>query len=398
MDKLLALDRQAGPESGPAPPDLESLLPVRRLRITAAALGLIVIYTVARIGPGLSEPRMIATWVAAIVFAATFVLTTFRPLSVAVLLCGISGAVMQIAVPAGTGFIIAIVAVTQATRLRGEAGKVIAGLSGGAYLAALAVTTHHVQTSTLLAPGSGLAFAYIAAASFQRLRQEKRHLFEEKQKTEALLQEVLAGRDAQIRAAALDERSRLAREIHDILAHTLSALSVQLEGARLLIEQRPDDPATVAAVDRASHLARAGLDETRRAVGALRGDTLPGPEALPQLAAEFEQDSGIPCRLSIEGQPVVLMPEARLALYRTAQEALTNIRKHSDASSVDISLRYTRGGADLTIENAGTTRPSSILGSGYGLLGLRERAELARGTLAAGAIDGGYQVHLWLPA
>ncbi len=170
-------------------------------------------------------------------------------------------------------------------------------------------------------------FAYVAAESFHRLRQEKH-------RTEALLQEVLAGRDARIQAAALDERARLAREIHDILAHTLSALALQLEGGRLLAQQRPGDPAIVDTVDRASRLAREGLDETRRAVQALRGDALSGPEALPRLAADFERDTGIPCRLSIEGAPLLLSPEACLALYRTAQEALTNTRKHARASDV----------------------------------------------------------------
>ena len=159
---------------------------------------------------------------------------------------------------------------------------------------------------------------------------------------------MLAGRDAQVHAAALDERARIAREIHDILAHTLSALAVQLEGTRLLVEQRPGDPAAVAALERASGLARDGLEETKRAVGALRGDALPGPEALPRLAADFERDTGVPCRFEVEGEPVALSPEARLALYRTAQEALTNVRKHAAASSVadQPALRRGRGRAD----------------------------------------------------
>jgi signal transduction histidine kinase len=150
-------------------------------------------------------------------------------------------------------------------------------------------------------------------------------------------------------------------------------------------------------VERASHLAREGLDETRRAVGTLRGDALPGPDALPRLAADFERDLGIPCRLTVAGDPVDLSPEARLALYRTAQEALTNVRKHADASAVDIHLRYGTDGAELTVEDQGVPRPSRVQGGGYGLSGLRERAELVKGALESGPTPTGFRVRLWLP-
>lgn len=397
MEKLFQVKTPAGPLSGPAAPDLDSVLSGRRLRGIALILGVIVIYGVASAHHSLTEPRAVIAWLAAVVFASTFVISTYRPFPIAVLLCGLSGSAMQLALPDGAGFIIAIVAVTQATKLGEIPGCIVAGVAGVGYLVAFAIAAHHVSTGVLVAPAAGLGFAYIAAAGFHRLRQERRKLWEEKQKTEALLQEVVAGRDAQIRAAALDERAYLAREIHDILAHTLSALSVQLEGARMLLEQRPDDPATMAAVERAGSLAREGLDETRRAVGTLRGDSLPGPEALPRLAADFEQDSRVPCRLTIEGRPVMLPPEARLALYRTAQESLTNIRKHAEASTIDIRLRYMDEGVELTIENEGSARPGSRSG-GHGLNGLRERAELVHGSLDAVPTAIGFKVRLWLPA
>jgi signal transduction histidine kinase len=241
---------------------------------------------------------------------------------------------------------------------------------------------------------SGLFFTYLATTYLRRLRQEK-------WRAEALLQEVLANREAQVRAAALDERARLAREMHDVLAHTLSALSVQLEGARMLVEQRSPDPEVVGAVDRASRLAREGLVEARRAVGSLRGETLPGPDLLPRLAEDFERDSGVPCRLRLEGQPADLSAEARLALYRTAQEALTNIRKHANPSCVEIVLRYTAEGTELTVEDRASAqkRPDSprLGGGGYGLNGMRERAALLNGKLEAGATPTGFRVRLWIP-
>lgn len=259
------------------------------------------------------------------------------------------------------------------------------------YETAAILVSRTIDPGNLLSSTTGLVFAYLAMSSFRRLR-------EEKQTTELLLREVLAGRDAQIHAATLDERTRIAREIHDILAHTLSALAVQLEGTRLLVEQRPGDPAAVAALERASGLARDGLEETKRAVGALRGDALPGPEALPRLAADFERDTGIPCRLTVEGVEGPVTPEARLSLYRTAQEALTNVRKHTLASSVAILLRYTADGAELTVQDEGPCRPTPLAGSGHGLEGMRERAELARGRLEAGPTSTGFRVRLWLPA
>jgi signal transduction histidine kinase len=356
-------------------------------------LGILVLSSLARATASLAEPRAIAAWLVALVFLVTFALGTVRPLplAVAVPLWGLCSIAMRILTPTGPGFLFAIVALIQATRLAGTVSQVVAAAIGLGYMAAFVATTGPLDVGNLLTAAIGLVLAYVAAASFQRLR-------EEKQKTEALLQEVLAGRDAQIRAAALDERARLAREIHDILAHTLSALSVQLESVRMLVEQRPGDPATRAAVERASHLAREGLDETRRAVGTLRGDALPGPDALPRLAADFERDSGIPCRLTVAGDPVDLSPEARLALYRTAQEAMTNVRKHADASAVDIHLRYGTDGAELTVEDRGVARPSGGRGGGHGLSGMRERAELVRGALEAGPTPTGFRVRLWLPA
>jgi signal transduction histidine kinase len=184
--------------------------------------------------------------------------------------------------------------------------------------------------------------------------------------------------------------------MHDVLAHTLSGLTVQLEATRLLAEQRPGDPAVAVAVANAHRLAREGLLEARRAVSALRGD-LPGPDQLDQLLHDFEVDSGIHCRLEIEGTPVPLRPEAQLALYRTAQEALTNIRKHADATSVVLRLVWSQGGAELTVEDEGTPKPSLMPG-GYGLSGIRERAALVGGSLEAGPIEGGFRVRLRVPA
>ena len=206
-------------------------------------------------------------------------------------------------------------------------------------------------------------------------------------------------RVAELEAAVGEERTRLAREIHDVLAHSLTALVVQLDSAKLIAEKLPTD--LPEALDKARHLAKSGLDEARRAVEALRGDDLPGPDLLPGLVSEFQSSSSIPTRLDVEGHPHPLGSEARLALYRTAQEALTNIRKHAQPSSVAVRLAYGVGGVELLVEDEGSPRPPIELaatGGGYGLTGMRERAELAGGRLEAGPTAAGYRVRLWLPA
>jgi signal transduction histidine kinase len=158
----------------------------------------------------------------------------------------------------------------------------------------------------------------------------------------------------------------------------------------------------VAAVERAHRLAAGGLDEARRSISALRGDELPGPERLAALAEAFEEHSATRCTVTVTGPPRELDAQARMALYRTAQEALTNVRRHSAADRVDIRLDYEPRGTTLTVRDHGPGAPVAVgagtPGSGYGLTGMRERAELAGGELTAGPTDDGFEVRLWLPA
>lgn len=210
-----------------------------------------------------------------------------------------------------------------------------------------------------------------------------------------LVEELRESRAAAAESAAAAERGRVARELHDVLAHSLSALALQLEGTRLLARDRGADPEVVEAVSRAHHLAAEGLEEARAAISALRGDELPGPERLQQLADAFGD-----CRLTVTGEPHGLSSEARLAIYRTAQEALTNVRRHSAADRVELTLVYEAGGTRLVVQDHGPGAPVAVGGggAGYGLTGMRERAELLGGRLEAAPTDDGYRVELWLPA
>jgi signal transduction histidine kinase len=218
------------------------------------------------------------------------------------------------------------------------------------------------------------------------------------EQAERLLASERRAREATARAGVLAERQRLAREIHDILAHTLSAQVVQLEGARLLLRRLAGGEEVLARVEQAQRLARDGLHETRRALESLRGHLAPLEVALPKLAA----DSG--ASYAVHGDVRELGPEASLAFHRTVQEALTNVRKHAPGATARVTLRYLPAGCEVEITDTGRAgaEPAelAVAGAGYGLAGMRERAELLGGTFEAGPYrpDGkGFRVWLRIP-
>jgi signal transduction histidine kinase len=206
-------------------------------------------------------------------------------------------------------------------------------------------------------------------------------------------------RMSEARNEVLADRAHLAREIHDILAHSLSAQILHLEGARLLLAGDGGREQVLERVESAQRLARAGLEETRRALATLRGEVPQPEEALAELANEFRAATGRPCEVEITGPSRELAPEARLAVLRTAQEALTNVRKHAPGARAVIRLRYREADVELDATDVGGSGlPAEAGGSGYGLVGMRERAELIGGALESGPVEGGFRVFLRVPA
>jgi len=207
-----------------------------------------------------------------------------------------------------------------------------------------------------------------------------------------------------VRAQVLEERTRIAREIHDVLAHTLGGLVIQLDAADALLGDGGDPDGGRNLVTGARRLAVEGLDETRRAITALRTDPVALPEALAALAAG---DGSPQVSHQVHGSPRQLAPEASLAVYRTAQEALANARKHAPGAPVTITLSFDQQQTVLNVTNdrpaghAGRdpAGPLAATGGGYGLDGLTERAELLGGTLQAGPDQQGrWTVELRIPA
>jgi signal transduction histidine kinase len=213
-------------------------------------------------------------------------------------------------------------------------------------------------------------------------------------------------RAEQRRADVLDERTRIAREIHDVLAHSLGALGIQIQAAKAILTDHGDVDRAVEALTTAQRMAADGLTETRRAVHALRVDTLPLGEELAALVDTHRKRYHVPVTLETSGMARALPPDASLALLRTAQEAMVNAAKHAPGRRVAVRLDYGENDVRLSVVNgldgdgldgdgASVGRPDNT--GGYGLTGMRERLRLLAGTLRAGPKENDWTVTAELP-
>ena len=208
-------------------------------------------------------------------------------------------------------------------------------------------------------------------------------------------------RAEQRRADVLDERTRIAREIHDVLAHSLGALGIQIQAAKAMLTDHRDLDRAVEALTTAQRMAADGLTETRRAVHALRVDTLPLGQELAAVVDTHRQRYQVPVTLETSGVARALPPDASLALLRTAQEAMVNAAKHAPDQRVAVRLDYGDQDVRLSVVNgldgadAAARRPGHT--GGYGLTGMRERLRLLNGTLRAGPKENDWTVTAELP-
>lgn len=218
-------------------------------------------------------------------------------------------------------------------------------------------------------------------------------------RTSMLLAELEEARDDQARAAAVEERSRIARELHDVLAHSLSGLALQLEGARRLAATQQTTDELRAVIDRSASLAKEGLVEARGAVGALRDDDLLTVTRLPLLVEHYRTDLGVPVDLDVEGAERTLPADVSLTLYRVAGEALTNVVRHAPGAAVHVRLRWGPDEVGLRVTNgaaSGPARPGPS--SGWGLIGVRERVGRVGGRVTAGPDGAGWSLDVTVPA
>ncbi|MGN6333501.1 MAG: sensor histidine kinase [Motilibacteraceae bacterium] len=234
---------------------------------------------------------------------------------------------------------------------------------------------------------------------------------------------VRAEQEAETRAALAEERGRIARELHDVVAHHVSVMTVQAAAARRTLHR--DTGRAEEALAAVEHTGRAALTEMRRLVGVLRdaepmtdgagtaidgvgggpdGSRAPAP-TLADLCALVEQvrEAGLPVELSVHGRRPVLDPGRELTLYRIVQESLTNVLKHAGPARAQVALDFARGRVAVRVQDdgrgaaAGLTRAPGVR-SGHGVVGMRERVALYGGWLEAGPVPGGgYRVLATVP-
>jgi len=311
------------------------------------------------------------------------------------LLMGGGGVALIVAQPTGTGQLaVSLVAWIAGGRLPLRTGLAVVVSVGVAATVAVGLRTAH-PVESIATTGLLVALLFLMARLYRRAQADR-------ERAEAAATELAAARERELRAAALGERARIARELHDVLAHSLSGLSLQLEGARVMADREPVSPELRDVLARSRRLAADGVEEARRAVRALQGEAMPGLDDLPGLVAGFQHDEAR-AELLVEGEPRPVAGDAGLALYRAAQEALTNVARHSGADRVTLTLVYDADHVRLVVSDNGAGRRPALpalaaAGTGYGLSAMRERVALLGGTVDAGATTEGFRVALELPA
>jgi len=274
-------------------------------------------------------------------------------------------------------------------------GVLCAGLAAAGFALRSPLLSALLQAEAAFA--SGIAFVYVfsrIAVREQRARAEVERLAAQLARANAQL---AAQADHAEQLATVKERNRIAREIHDGLGHYLTVVHVQLQAAELLLTSEPERAR--AALLKAQQLTHEGLGDVRRSVSLLRGAERarrPLPEALYALV-EPCRAAGVTVELCVEGHPRRLSEPAELTLFRAVQEALTNAQRHARATRIEIALEYGAGErVRLNVRDDGVG--ATELGGGYGLVGLRERAESLGGTLAIQSQPGqGFELELEVP-
>jgi len=271
---------------------------------------------------------------------------------------------------------------------------VLAGtrLEGLAYWAAVVVLFAAEWLWGQADPGWGAWVAGVTlTAAFSLLIRHDRDLLRQLRRAQAGLAE----------QARVQERNRIARELHDVIGHTLTVSLLHVQSARLAVEHDPADAAR--ALAEAERLGRECLAEVRTTVGMLREDDaadrtapLPGAGGLPALVEQY-RSAGADVTLTVDGDIAGLPATTGLAVYRIAQEALTNAAKHAPGAPTDVRLRVSAGEVKLTADSRTVPVKGAGGGAGLGVLSMRERAESVGGSCEAGPGGRGWLVQARLP-
>ncbi len=231
----------------------------------------------------------------------------------------------------------------------------------------------------------GLGLAWIGACSVRSMSR--------------LIDELMIAQADLAERAAADERRRIAHEIHDVIAHSLSVAALHITGARMAIGRDPDE--AMRALQQAERLARDSLAQVRSAIGVLSPSTegiapaLPTAVDIPTLIKEFT-DAGVSVVLDVRGDVAALSPTLGLTLYRVTQESLSNVIRHAPGASASVGIRASAQLVSLSVRNS-VVNSATVVTGGRGISGMRERVAAHGGTLDAGTTDGQWFVRLTVP-
>ncbi|MFF2507524.1 sensor histidine kinase [Streptomyces sp. NPDC058067] len=284
--------------------------------------------------------------------------------------------------------------------------------TAGVSAALLVVGAMVADPRTWLAPDNAAMVAWMAlpAAIGDGVRSRRAYVTAVEERAE----HAERTREQEARQRVADERMRIARELHDVVAHHIALINAQAGVAVHLVERRPEHVLT--ALEGIRDVSQSALDELRVTVGLLRQpdetaaprDPAPGMKQVPALLTSFER-AGLAVKQTLSGDPAPLSPAADLAAYRIIQEALTNVRKHAGVDKARLDLSYRPGGLTITVEDDGRAKAASPEpghdhrdghghGHGHGLIGMHERAVTVGGRVQAGArAGGGFSVTAELP-
>lgn len=244
---------------------------------------------------------------------------------------------------------------------------------------------------------SGYLFSAMMFFIFRRERRSRAKAFALSSSLDRANEQLRAAYRQAEELAATQERNRIAREIHDTIGHSLTVVNMQLETAKALIAN--DSEKALDFLDKAQSVTKKGLSDIRASVASLRASPLDGrslAEAIEELL-ETSESGGLATRFELQGTPEKLGSAVEATLYRTVQEALTNVRKHASASTVDVSLCYEgEDRVDLSVSDDG--KGCSEVEGGFGLIGIRERIQLLDGEVAFSTSPGkGFQLKVSVP-
>ena len=223
--------------------------------------------------------------------------------------------------------------------------------------------------------------------------------------TELVVAELEAAQDRLAREAVQDERARIARDLHDIIGHTLNIIVVQAGAARAVFKSRPDQ--AIESLSSIETIARQSMSDMERMLGILRPPETeevpfgpqPGLGQVERLAEQFS-DTGLRVDVNVAGKPHKLPMSLDLSAYRIVQEALTNVLKHAGPARARVAITYLAGKLELDIvdDGQGSSQDGNGASGGRGLIGMRERVSLFGGQLDVGPVkEGGFRVHVSLP-